>query len=77
MMSSKVLVVSVILVGKLISCKKFILPMNLLGALLLRGGCFLSRSCEPSVSWFAVYRMCNETVTRSKSAMFSEVFDGF
>ena len=22
----------------------------------------VSRSCEPSVSWFAVYRMCNETV---------------
>jgi len=26
----------------------------------------VSRSCEPSVSWFAVYRMCNETVARSK-----------
>ena len=26
----------------------------------------VSRSCESSVSWFAVYRMCNETVTRSK-----------
>ena len=24
------------------------------------------RSCEPSVSWFAVYRMCNETVTRQR-----------
>ena len=25
----------------------------------------VSRSCEPSVSWFAVYTMCNETVKRS------------
>ena len=33
MMSSKVLVVSVILVGDLISCKRFILLMNLLRAL--------------------------------------------
>ena len=37
----------------------------------------VSRSCEPSVSWFAVYRMCNETVRRSKEAIFLEVFDGF
>ena len=41
----------------------------------------VSRSCEPSVSWFAIYRMCNETVivTRSKQPIvnFSEVFDGF
>ena len=28
--------------------------------------CRVSRSYEPSVSWFAVYRMCNETETRSK-----------
>ena len=76
MMSSKVLVVSVILVGELISCKKFILPMNLLRALLLRGGCFLSRSCEPSVSWYAVQRMCNETVTRSTSAIFQRFSTG-
>ena len=27
----------------------------------------VSRSCEPSVSWFVVYRMCNETVTRSST----------
>ena len=33
MTPSKVLVVSVILVGDLISCKKFISPMNLLRAL--------------------------------------------
>ena len=26
----------------------------------------VSRSCEPSVSCFAVYRMCDETVTPSK-----------
>ena len=26
----------------------------------------VSRSCEPSDTWFAVYRTCNETVTRSK-----------
>ena len=33
MMSNKVLVVSLILVGDLISCKRFISPMNLLRAL--------------------------------------------
>ena len=33
MMSSKVLAVSVILVGDLISCKRLISPMNLLRAL--------------------------------------------
>ena len=27
---------------------------------------YRTRSSEPSVSWFAVCRMCNETVTRSK-----------
>ena len=37
----------------------------------------VSRSCEPSVSWFAVNKMCNETVTRSKYPIFPEVFDGF
>ena len=26
----------------------------------------VSRPCEPSFSWFAMYRVCNETVTRSK-----------
>ena len=29
------------------------------------------------VSWFAVYRICNETVMRSKQPIFSEVFYGF
>ena len=29
------------------------------------------------ILWFAVYRMYNETVTRSKQPIFSEVFDGF
>ena len=33
MMSNKVLVMSVILVGDLISCKRFISPMNLVRAL--------------------------------------------
>ena len=36
----------------------------------------ISRSCEPSVSWFAVYRMCNEC-NGIKITHFSEIFDGF
>ena len=32
-------------------------------------------SCEPSVSWFAVYRMCNETVTWSPARLWLAAID--
>ena len=37
----------------------------------------VSRSYEPSVSWFAVYRKCNETVTRQNNPFFERFSTGF